>query len=392
MENRTWSTLFLVTLITSSQTSFSIVGLPLYASQAGFGPAQLGALLGAFPLSAAAAALLSGPVSDFYGRKNLLLLGLSVLAVSLLLHGVANGFYPLLVLRSIAGLGTGAITGLPSVLLSDTFERERQTSLISKSLCGYALGQTLGIPLGIALIDYIGFLQLNVLTGLLAGSLVLLALRQIPGPKRELDEEKAHGLALYFDQARQTFRSSAFVSLLLSSVASFFATSLFYVAFALWLYDEARLMPTQIAPMYVGAGLLQLFVLGFVLQRFNSVPSNMMAGGSFLLNAALFLLCIPALSSVASASLVFSLVLGSISLRIPAIQHIVNHAGPSRQKGLRMSLIQSCNHLGRALGAAVASLLYASVSVNGLILISALALLPCAALFTVSSRIRASAG
>lgn len=378
-ERATWRTLFFVSLVNSAQASISVVGLPLYASRAELSSGQLSALLGALPLAAGLAALCIGPISDILGRKRILVLGLATLGLSLGLHPFATTFEALLALRAASGLATGVLMGLPSTLLSDVVHPARQQAAAGKTLCGYALGQTIGIPVGIALMEWSGYLLLNAMLGALALAAIPLSIAYLaPSPTR-------HGpfgpqVARYAKAARGTLACPRFALLAAGSFLSFAALSLFYVTFALWLFDVAQLRPTAVAPMYLGAGLLQVFLLAVVVPRLGGSARATVAL-SFLLNAALFALAYPAFQSVAAAALLFALTLGFVSLRIPALQFLVNNLGATEQKGLRMSLIQSCNHLGKATGAILASSLFLTFPAHQIAFASGLLSLACGLLF-----------
>ncbi|MDQ8204065.1 MFS transporter [Pelagicoccus sp. SDUM812003] len=382
-ELRVWLTLFLVTLISSSQSSFSIIGLPMHAKSIGFSASQLSLLLGAFPFCAAVSAIVNGPVSDFYGRKRALLLGLISLGITLSLHPFATTFETLLFLRACAGFSAGLLTGLPSLLLSDSFGRERQQPLIGRSLSGYAIGQTIAIPLGIALIDLSGYLALNAYLGILALVLAPFARQLLPSATHRYQSPN-YSFKRYGQETKTLFRNKRFRGLIATSGISFVATSLFYVTFAQWLFDDAGLRPYQIAPMYILAGLAQVFALAYMSQRNASRAPEKNAAISFLVNAVLFSLFLIAFHDLRWAAFLFALSLGAIALRIPSIHHLLNLSGPDTLKGLRMSMAQSCNHLGRAIGVSFASLLFPVVSADLLMLAAGLALLPSAAFFALS--------
>ncbi len=380
LASKVWIPLFFLSLIVSSQSSFSIVGLPLYASQNGITASQLSLLLGAFPLATGLAAFFSGPVSDFCGRKRMLTIGLTLLATTLLAHVFAQDIRILLALRIAAGLATGALAGLPATFLSDHFGKDEQHSLIRKSISGYAIGHTIGVPVGIALIDSFGYLQLNGLLGLLALSLLLVTAVFLP---RSEQSAAALGAAVsqYLRHSRRTLGSRRVQALLASSLLGFAATSLFHVTLTLWLYEDQGLEPLQLAPMFLAAGLLQVFVLGYLLRKLQRIAARHMIGASFLLNAALLGLAGVGFTSVLAMASVFALVSGVVALRIPSIQHLVNHAGEPGQKGLRMSIIQTGNHLGKAFGATAASLLYLSTPSWQVCAVAATLLTICSFLF-----------
>lgn len=356
-ESLAWKTLFTVSLINSAQAAFSVVGIPSFAESASLNSTQLTALLVALPVSAGASALSIGSLSDFFDRKRILQVGLAILGLSLCLHPLADSFVWLLALRICTGLATGMLMGLPSTLLSDRFRKERQQSLNSKTLCGYAIGQTIGIPMGIVLMEWTSFLVVCSIFGALA--LLCLAITnpliQQSEPSRTFTDDF---LSRYLHDARDTFRDRRFTLIASSSFLSFSALSMFYVTFALWLFDEAQLRPAEIAPMYLAGGILQVLVLTYVVNRLSKFPPLLTVIASLLLNTVLFATAYPAFQQVNYAAGLFALTLGAVSLRIPSLQFLLNNTGTPSLKGLRMSLNQTSSHLGKALGAFAAGGLY----------------------------------
>lgn len=385
VERRTWSTLFLLSLLTSSQTSFSVVGIPFHAERVGYTAGELASLLGAFPLFAAIAAFASGPVSDFLGRKKMLTFGLSLLTISLGLHLFADHFSILLPLRALSGLATGMLLGLPSMLLSDSFVEKRQLSLLSKSLSGYAIGHTLGIPLGILLIGHFGFLELNAILGLVSAFVLIRSQSHIPSSEDRQYRHTYSNLRDYLYQAKQTI-DPKFAQLLATGFLSFLATSIFFVGFTLTLYQNLHLLPHHLAPIYIIAGVLQFFILTKLIQKWRHIQAPTLAATSLAINAILYLAATFGTANLLLLATLFALALATTAMRIPPIQLIVNQYGSSKYKGLRMSLLQTANNLGKSLGSIGAGIAFSLVPAYELFLTAGILLIPCAAFYAVKMK------
>lgn len=372
-----WIALFCVNLVNSAQAAIAVVGIPIHSLNQSFSDHQLASLLGIFPVAAGVAALFSGTVSDLMGRRPTLIAGLLVLSSALLLHAVSKDFQTLLVLRAISGLATGALTGLPSTLLSDSLPESRQVQANSRALTGYALGQTLGIPLGIALLEVFSFPQLCSGLGVIA-LLLTLALRfQLPGhnPSKYFrkDEFKA-----YCHAALETTRVKRFALLTVSSFFSFAALSLFYSSFALWLIESLALRPSEIAPMHLAGGTLQILVFVFGIRYIQRLRPNLAASFSLMGNSLIFWLAVVAFEWLENApAALLALTIACVAIRIPSVQYMTNNLGARRQKGLRMSIVQTSNHLGKACGFVAASYLYGQLELPRILLISGAATLLC---------------
>lgn len=381
-EGRAWKTLFFVSMVNSAQAAIAVVGIPSLAAAHKLGDTQLTSLLAALPISAGAASIVSGALSDGLGRKRTLLAGLTILAVALALHPLAVSYPALLALRVATGVGTGILMGLPSSLLSDSFPKNRQQALSGKALCGYAIGQTIGIPLGIGLMEWSSFLWVCLIYGALAAISIPFAYSYLPDSAR-LPRTSKYGkwLTNYATKARETMTDKNFALITVSSFLSFTALSAFYVTFALWLFSKTELRPTEIAPMYLAGGAIQVLVFTFVLRSFSKLPPQLTIVISLLVNTLIFSSASPGLQSVGSATVLFALTLGAVALRIPGLQYLVNNRGDPAQKGLRLSITQSSSHLGKAFGSILAGSLFPILEVHQIVLCCGVITLFCTLLF-----------
>ncbi len=381
-ESRAWKTLFCVSLINSGQAAIAVVGIPSIGNALSLSSSQLTSLLAALPISAGVAAALAGPLSDRFGRKNALLTGLGILGLSLIPHAIATHYPTLLILRIMTGIATGILMGLPSTLLSDSFRKDRQLSLSGKTLCGYAIGQTVGIPLGIWLMEWTSFLWVCAVYGLFAIACIPFAQRNLPtAPLVNVARTTKSWVSNYLAGSKETLKDKDFNLIATASFLSFTALSTFYVSFALWLFSTAQLRPSEIAPMYLAGGLLQVFVFTAVLRRCTKLPPQLTIAISLILNTIIFSSVYPALTDVNSATVFFALTLGAVSIRIPGLQYLINNRGDPQQKGLRVSLNQTSSHLGKGVGSILAGSLYPIVGMHHIALSCGVITLVCSLLF-----------
>lgn len=81
--------------------------LPFYALDLNISPQWIGVIIASFSLAQLMSAPLWGRVSDRFGRRPALLIGLTASAISYVVFGFANSFWLLLVSRVIQGAGGG---------------------------------------------------------------------------------------------------------------------------------------------------------------------------------------------------------------------------------------------------------------------------------------------
>lgn len=94
-------------------------------------PTQTGLLGASGTIGLVAGIIPAGRLADKFGRKTVLLFGTAEFAVFTMLAAVARSFWPLFVLRIIAGLGEGALFPVPYMIISE---------LVAKRLRGTVMG------------------------------------------------------------------------------------------------------------------------------------------------------------------------------------------------------------------------------------------------------------
>jgi len=93
--------------------------LPLYAKNLGATATVVGLLAASFPVAQLVASPVWGYVSDRYGRRPALLVGLGASAVAYIVFGFAHSVWLLFVSRFVQGLG-GGTTGVVQAYVADT--------------------------------------------------------------------------------------------------------------------------------------------------------------------------------------------------------------------------------------------------------------------------------
>ncbi|NNL31217.1 MAG: MFS transporter, partial [Gemmatimonadetes bacterium] len=131
--------------------------LPMIGDQLDIADAVLGTLVSVYSLMVGIFAILAGPVSDKIGRRRILLLGCGAMTVALSLHGFVSGYASFLLVRMFAGCAGGILSGAAVSYIGDYFPYERRGWATGWVMSGAAVGQIIGIPLGIVLASRWGF-------------------------------------------------------------------------------------------------------------------------------------------------------------------------------------------------------------------------------------------
>src|SRR2546428_1881769 len=93
--------------------------IPFYALKLHASPTTIGMIIASFFIAQLISAPLWGRVSDHYGRRPALLIGLSASTAAFLVFGFANSIWLLFACRIVQGLG-GGTTGVLQAYVSDT--------------------------------------------------------------------------------------------------------------------------------------------------------------------------------------------------------------------------------------------------------------------------------
>jgi DHA1 family tetracycline resistance protein-like MFS transporter len=121
--------------------------LPSYAARFGASPFLIGVIVASYSAMQFVFAPLWGRVSDRWGRRPVLLLGLAGSVASYLMFAVADGFVLLLLSRLLDG-GSGATINVAQAYLADETTRERRTRAMGIVGAAFGLGFIVGPILG----------------------------------------------------------------------------------------------------------------------------------------------------------------------------------------------------------------------------------------------------
>ncbi|MEX3777363.1 MFS transporter [Pseudomonas sp. MYb118] len=105
---------------------------------------DLGMLLSASLVGMAVGSLCAAPLADRYGRRPLLLTGLAFSGLCMLLSSISLGLYSLMLLRTLTGIGLGAVLVGANVLTHEHASAQRRGLAIALQSLAFALGVSLG--------------------------------------------------------------------------------------------------------------------------------------------------------------------------------------------------------------------------------------------------------
>jgi MFS family permease len=121
--------------------------LPLYARDLNATPEEIGVLLAAYSVAQLLMAPIWGRVSDRYGRRPALLIGLSAAAAAYVVFAFADSFW-LLLLSRLVQEGRGGTTAVAQAYVADTIQPSDPGPRPQVALRGQLLGVAIGPVFG----------------------------------------------------------------------------------------------------------------------------------------------------------------------------------------------------------------------------------------------------
>lgn len=285
-------------------TGFGIA-TPVFAKRLG----ELGSGVEALSLMAMASALAQfllapfmGALADRFGRRRIVLLALSGLAITNLVFLVARSTEAYIVLRFLQGAFSVGMLPAAMGMIADLVPDQKRTRQVGGIMSGYAVGFTIGPVIGGLLFDRWGFVAPFGVAALLDLLALLVAYVRVPETReaairrvQQKDTEQEltrpaiavtgqRGLAASLPRPR-----SFFAALLLLDIIAAFGMAFIEPQMVFYLYNALSLTPVQYGLMMGGYGVATLVgqvVLGQIDDHFGRRP--IIALG-FLLNSTLSL-------------------------------------------------------------------------------------------------------
>jgi len=121
--------------------------IPFYALKLNASPTTIGMIMASFFVAQLISAPLWGRVSDRYGRRPALLIGLGASTIAFFVFGFANSIWLLFLCRIVQGMG-GGTTGVLNAYVSDTVPPEDRARSLGWLSAGTNVGTMLGPVIG----------------------------------------------------------------------------------------------------------------------------------------------------------------------------------------------------------------------------------------------------
>lgn len=385
-ENRSLWILCATTAIDMIGYGIVIPILPFYAESLGASPFELSLIIATFPIVQLVAFPVFGRLSDYFGRKSVIILGLAISALSYVVFGFAESLPVLLLSRLGCGIG-GAIFPVAQAYVADVTDEKRRTAGMGYLGASYGVGLMLGPAIG-SFASVLGYGLTGLIAALLAllgaifAALVLPDLR--PGKPSE-GSRRPVGLSawlrIYF-----AFPMSVVVAVYFITIIAFEGVM---AMLALYLERQISLGVQGAGILWAAAGIVTVFTrLGFV----GGLAARI--GDRLTIITGLSLLFFGLVLVSAAASFWFALVAilpfaAGYGLVFPSLSSLASKLADKESKGSILGGYLFFGGLGRAMGPIASGLAFQELSIHFPIVVAAgLFVLTAALSFAIPAHVR----
>ncbi len=331
--------------------------LPFYVESFGAGGQAVGFLMAIYALMQFLMSPIWGDLSDQYGRKPILLIGILGNAVAQLLFGLSNQLWMLFAARALAGILSSATLPTAMAFIGDSTEKEDRGGGMGTLGAAMGIGMVLGPGLGGWLAEaYNLSLPFFVASGLstLALILVLVLLPESLPDESRTKMDRLHGPQL--GEMWKALFGPLGILLLMAFVVSFGVTK-FETVFSLFAQNKFDYGPKRVSTILVFIGITSAIIQGAltgVLTR--KLGEVFIIRASLLVSAIGFVAMTQARTypGVIATTLLF--ITGNAMLR-PSVSALTSRRATTGQ-GVAMGLNNAFMSLGRIAGPVLAGYLF----------------------------------
>ncbi|MBB3109695.1 DHA1 family multidrug resistance protein-like MFS transporter [Paenibacillus phyllosphaerae] len=352
--------------------------MPKFIESLGITGGIAGLLVAAFSLTQLLFSPVAGRLSDRFGRKGIIVIGLVLFAISEVLFGIASQTWLLFAARMLGGISAAMVMPAVMAYAADiTTDEERATGM------GYINAAiTTGFIIGPGIGGYIAEFGIRVpfyaagVAGVIAALINIFVLPESPKARKSLSSSPAAAepAKSLFTQLRYAYREPYFFSLIIVFVMSFGLAN-FETIFGLFVDHKFSFGPKDIAFIItfgsIAGAVVQLTAFGWLLNRFGEkrvISVSLFFAGVFIL----LTLFVHQFWLIFAVTFVIFL---AIDILRPAIGTQMSMVAEDQQ-GYVAGLNSAFTSLGNIIGPIIAGFLF-DMNINVPYIVASLVLLIC---------------
>ena len=336
--------------------------LPFYAQTFGGSAAEIGVLMGLFPLMGIIAPAIWGSLSDRMGRRPALLFNIAGTSLSFLWLGLANSLWMLFMARLLAGVSSASIV-IAQSYASDLTTPEQRTKVLSFLEGAAGIGFVIGPFISGLLIGSNPTEADFRLPGLVATipSTITFALAwfALPNLKHRTPLSKGYpSIHQYLGTIKTTFQRPLIKAIMIVVFVTMFVTMGVQATFALWSAQKFGWGPQQFGYFLIfycaAIAMIQFVITGRLARRLGEVKLLFVS----LITGTLGLILVPLSTTVPQLIGAMIPLIFSVSTGNPTLTSLLSHLSGAKQQGKTLGLMQSVIGLGGCLGAIGAGIIF----------------------------------
>ena len=333
--------------------------LPFYAIQLRASEAVIGMILSSFSVAQLISAPFWGRVSDRYGRRPALLIGLGASAVAYAVFGLANAVWLLFASRIIQGAG-GGTTGVAQAYVADTVEPEDRARALGWLSAATSAGVMVGPVIG-SFAAYWGRQAPGLLAALLCLINVVFAWKWLP------ESRKLQSVGLAERRSRPVWRAAWSIlrrpqgtipRLVWIYSVGMLAFSALTAVMSLYLGAEFGFTERNIGYVFLYVGLLSLVMrsvfLGPIVDRIGETWAMRLGTIALILG----LLAYPVSRNLWVLAAIVPLVPIGTALLFPAATALMSRGADKAELGVTMGIAQTYAGIARMVAPVIATFAY----------------------------------
>ncbi|MBE1554299.1 MFS transporter [Sporosarcina limicola] len=329
--------------------------LPAYLKSIGQAGTAAGLMIAIFAGAQLVMSPIAGKWADRFGRRIMIIAGLSCLALSMFVFYFSDSISVLYLSRVIGGVGAALL--IPAIFayvadITTMDQRAKGNSFISAAM---SLGIVIGPGIGGFLAEFSLKMPLliSALVGLVAVIFSAFLLEESMESKSEVQDEKQQPMV---NEIAQSFRKPYFIPLVITLVMSF-GLMAYESVLGLFIDNEFGATPKDIAIMVTATGIvsvvIQLFAVDWIVRRF---------GEAKVLNIFLGVAAVGFLLSIFAPSynmffIITMIIFLATSILRPVLTTLISKMAGNEQ-GFAMGMNNSYMSIGNVLGPLLAGRLY----------------------------------
>jgi MFS family permease len=239
--------------------------LPFYAKEMGANPLTIGLIITSFSLFQFISAPIMGKLSDFYGRKPLLIISQISTFLSFIILGFANKIWLLFLSRIMDGL-LGANNSIAQAYWSDISTKEERAKAFGLSGVAFGIGFLIGPAIG-GVLSQINFAIPAFLAAAISFITILLTIFLLPETVKKKKLTNFKVTIINIQDFKENFSNPKVSNKLWQFFSYISAQLLFTSSFSIFADKKFAVTPQDVGYILAFIGLTSIILRGFLIQK-----------------------------------------------------------------------------------------------------------------------------